>query len=370
MSEDNDSPEPDRLGLAPHPRKTWELYGQSEAEETFRDAYRSGRPHHAWLLMGPKGIGKATLAWRIARFLITHANSAASLSSANAPLSLEPIAGHPALRRIQALSEPTLCLVRRPWDDKTKRFKTHITVDEVRKLHSFFSLSAADGGPRVVIIDAADEMNTAAANALLKILEEPPARTTLLLVSHKPAALLPTLRSRCRSLTLSPLTADDLTAAVAAASGSQSLAPSILALANGSVGQALLLLEQGGGALYQELLGIYKTGRMNRSLALQLSESLTGATNRQRFELFLFVLESFFARVSRTGVLGPQHPQAGASEADLMGRLAPHDGAARAWAALASVQMERLRHGYGVNLDPTTLALDTLIAIDRHIQQP
>ena len=113
--------------------------------------------------------------------------------------------GHPVFRQLAALASPQLFLCRRPRDDKTERLRTAITVDEVRALKSFFQLSAADGGRRVAIVDAADELNGAAANALLKILEEPPARAVLLLVCHRPAALLPTLRSRCRELRLRPL---------------------------------------------------------------------------------------------------------------------------------------------------------------------
>jgi DNA polymerase III subunit delta' len=164
--------------------------------------------HHAWLISGPKGVGKATLAWKIARFLLAEAPADAGLFGAPPPpATLDLPHDHPIVRRTTALSESRLCLVRRGWDEKAKRLKSEITVDEARRLKSFLSLSAADGGRRVILVDAVDEMNTNAANALLKILEEPPARTTLLLVSHQPARLLPTIRSRCRDLrcaTLAP----------------------------------------------------------------------------------------------------------------------------------------------------------------------
>nr|WP_236638303.1 hypothetical protein [Mangrovicoccus ximenensis] len=121
------------------------------------------------------------------------------------PADLHVDPDHPVARRIAALSEPRLSLLRRPFDEKTGRLKAEIPVDAVRALKRFLSMSAADGGARVVIVDAADEMNTSAANALLKLLEEPPKDTVLILVSHQPGRLLPTIRSRCRVLRLPPL---------------------------------------------------------------------------------------------------------------------------------------------------------------------
>ena len=195
---DRDPDEPDRLPGAPHPRETAVLFGQAAAEARFLEAAATGRIHHAWAITGPRGTGKATLAWRIARHLV---------AGATAP-TLDMPPGHPVFRQLAALASPQLFLCRRPWDDKAERLRTAITVDEIRALTAFFHLSAADGGRRVAIVDAADELNTAAANALLKILEEPPARAVLLLVSHRPAALLPTIRSRTRELRLAPLAPD------------------------------------------------------------------------------------------------------------------------------------------------------------------
>src|SRR5690606_31318392 len=171
MSTDpQDIPEPDRVPGAPHPRMTNRIVGQDHAIADFIEAAKGGRLHHAWLLTGPRGVGKATLAWAIARWLISGAESG-DLSVAEED---------PTARRIRALSEPGLQLIRRPWDDKAGRLRTEITVDEIRKLLSFFHLSSSEGGWRIAIVDAADEMNTAAANALLKVLEEPPANGLIL----------------------------------------------------------------------------------------------------------------------------------------------------------------------------------------------
>ena len=186
-------PEPDRVDGAPHPRDTTTLVGQSHAEAGFLKAYTSGRLHHGWLITGPRGVGKATLAWRIARFLLAQpGDDAASIfgDATPAPTTLEVSPDHPVVRRMAALSEQRLFLLRRPWDEKSNRLKKETGVDEVRRLKSFFNLSATDGGRRVVIVDSADELTPNAANALLKLLEEPPTDATILLVSHQPSRLL------------------------------------------------------------------------------------------------------------------------------------------------------------------------------------
>ena len=201
----DDPQDPNCVPGAPHPRDTVRLIGQATAEAAFLDAFTSGRLHHAWLLTGPRGVGKATLAWRIARFLLaTPDPDPDDMFGVPAPTSLDVDPEHPVARRIAAGAEPGLKSVNRTENENTRRLRDQIVIDDIRALSGFFQLSAADGGRRVVIIDAADEMNPNAANALLKMLEEPPARTTLLLVCHQPSRLLPTIRSRCRTLRLRP----------------------------------------------------------------------------------------------------------------------------------------------------------------------
>ncbi len=249
-SQPEPNPEADRLLDFAHPRETFTLVGHQAAEQAVLDAWNSGKMHHAWLLTGPKGVGKATLAYGMARFLF--ANPSPELGPRE---NLQVENDHPAARLVTALSHPDLFLLRRPWDEKTKRHKANIPVDEVRKVGGFFSTHASQGGWRIVIVDSADEMNAAAANALLKVLEEPPQKAILILISHSPGRLLPTIRSRCRKLTLGPLGTDDI-AAVLASNGhelSAQDAASVAALAEGSAGEALALAAGGGLALYREI---------------------------------------------------------------------------------------------------------------------
>ena len=368
---DDDLPAPDQAPGAPHPRETPVLFGQDEAQADFLNAFSTGRMHHGWLLTGPEGVGKATLAWRIARFLLATPEAADDglFGAPPPPESLDIPVDHPVARRVLALSDPGLKLVRRGWDEKAKRLKTVITVDEIRDLKQFFALSSADGGRRVVIVDSADEMNPNAANALLKLLEEPPARTTLLLISHQPSRLLPTIRSRCRELRLAPLGAADMTAALGqagaevGASESQALAQ----LSAGSVGDALRLLNLDGLTLYGQLVTVLGSlPDLDRARAIALAESVAGRGAEARLDLLLTLLDTGLARLARTGVTGtPPQPEAAAGEARVLTRLAPDALSGRRWAQLAQTAGDRLRHGRAVNLDPASLVLDTLLQMQR-----
>ena len=365
MSEE--TPAPDQVPGAPHPRQTQNLFGQSKAEQAFLSAFNADRLHHGWMLTGPQGVGKATLAWRIARFLLATPEAADDglFGAPPDPVSLDIAPDHPVSARLLAGAEPGLALITRSPNDKGK-MRNEIVVEDIRKLNRFFGLSATDGGRRVVIVDAADEMNTSAANALLKMLEEPPARTTLLLVSHQPSRLLPTIRSRCRTLRFSPLSPDDMHQALQQAGANSEIETEALtALADGSVGAALRLLNLDGLAIYNEIVGILGTlPRLDRQRAQRLAEAAAQRNATDKFSLLLDLFDLALARLARTGAQGfPPQPPAAEGEAEIMTRLSPTPQSARLWADLSANVTNRMRHGKAVNLDPASLVLDTVLKL-------
>ncbi len=365
-------PESDRHDGAPHPRDTAMLFGQDAAQDAFLSAYGANRIPHAWLLTGPQGVGKATFAWRAAKFLLatpTQDEGGDLWGDTPTPLTTMDIdPDHPVAHRIRALSEPGLCLLRRPWDEKAKRLKTQVTVDEVRALKSFFALSAGGNGRRVVILDSADEMNTSAANALLKELEEPPKHTVLFLVSHRPLGLLPTIRSRCRTLRFAPLGDAPLAHALRQAGhpppDTSDAMGALALLAGGSVGAALGLMRLDGLTLYADLVAIVRSfPRLDRPLALRLAET-AGGKSTDRFDLTLILLDQMLARLAHWGSVGPM-PEITPGEGAAFARLSSTPAAGRAWADLAASLTAKARRGKAVNLDPAALVFDMFLECDR-----
>ncbi len=367
MATSDPLPEPDRLEGAPHPRETAALFGHAGPQADFLQAFTSGRLHHAWMITGPKGVGKATLAWRLARFLLATPDDDGGMFAAPAPTSLDVPPTHPVARRMLQLAEPRNFLLRRAANDKETALAQVISVDELRRMKSFFTLSAADGGRRTAIIDSLDEMNTASANALLKLLEEPPANVTLFLIAHQPARLLPTIRSRCRELRLTPLGPQDLADALTQAGGE--VAPNdraaLAELSAGSVGEAFRLTNLDGLKLYAALTRLFATlPRLDRPQALSMAELAAGRGQAETFDLLVTLIDLFLARLARHGATGHPVPEAALQEAALLARLSPHADAARAWADLAQTLSSRARRGKAVNLDPAALLMDMLLKVD------
>jgi DNA polymerase-3 subunit delta' len=232
---------------APHPRETTDLFGHREAETALLNAYRSGRIPHAWLIGGAQGIGKATLAYRMARFVLAHRDPRAPTVQRAETLWVDP--NDPVARHVASGAHGGLLALERTVNDKGV-LRTVITVDETRETISFFGSTAAVEGWRVCIVDTVDELNPNAANALLKILEEPPQQSLFFLLSHAPARVLATIQSRCRKLPLRPLAADDVIRAASQATSRAVDDPALAEAASaseGSVARALMLL--GGDAL-------------------------------------------------------------------------------------------------------------------------
>ena len=362
-----DFPEPDRVEGAPHPRETLHLLGHSEQQAAYLTSYNAGRPHHAWLITGPQGIGKATLAWKIARFLLATPPDDGGMFPPPAPVSLDIPPDHPVTRRSIALSEPRLYLLRQGLNETEKAVAQNILVKEVRKLSDYFHLSVADGGRRVCIIDSADDLNTAAANALLKLLEEPPPDVTFLLLSHQPFRLLPTIRSRCRELRLSTLSPDDLATALTAAGAdiSPNDQTALAELASGSVGEAFRLTNNDGLKLYTALIATLTTlPRLDRPRAQSLAEAGAGKGAEAQFDLIVTLIDLFLARLARAGTTNQLPPEAAKGESALIARLSPDPWAARHWADLAQTLGVRARRGKAVNLDPAALLMDMVLRID------
>lgn len=356
------APEADRLEGFPHPRETSVVYGHGEAARTFVGALKSEKMHHAWLVTGATGIGKATLAYRFARAALARLNERDLFGDG-----LDVAPDSAAYRQVTVLSHPGLLVLRRSYDQKSKRFSQSIAIDEVRRLKSFLALSAEDGSRRVVIVDSADDLNINAANALLKSLEEPPSRTLFLILSSAPGRLLPTIRSRCRTLTLTPLGADDLQRAVRAAlqaSGQDEPTldhwHALQRMAGGSARRALDLIQGGGFQIQARIDKIFAMlPRVDGRAAHVLADDVQGAVNEQKFLLFMELFQETLARLIKAEATGQGHADDVALAQRLIGpaRLASF---AELWEILARNRAEAL----ALNLDRKALILGSLSQLE------
>lgn len=349
------------------PRDNPELIGQDAAEKSFLQAWDSGRLAHAWLITGPKGIGKATLAFRIARFVLSGGggSSGPGLFGDAPPASLKMSPEHPVFRRISSGGHADFKLIERGWsDDKQTKRKSEITVDDVRDVGGFMSLTPAEGGWRVVLVDAADEMNRNSANAILKVLEEPPKKALMLLLGHSPGRLLPTIRSRCRRLTLPPLDPDTVVELLRrhhpdmAAAELQGLA----ALGEGSIGRALALHEQGGMDLYGSMVGLLNgLPKLPGSALHDFAEKI----GRQADSVSLFgeLFTGWLAQSARRAA-GGRGVEVVAGEGDLQRRLVSRIGLER-WTALWERISALFDRADAVNLDGKQVILNAFLAVEK-----
>ncbi|TAL02631.1 MAG: DNA polymerase III subunit delta' [Rhodospirillaceae bacterium] len=289
----------------PHPRLNPYLIGHEAAERDYLRAWSGGRLAHAWLIGGARGIGKATLAYRMARYALTQRDGAKELDMFGAPPpvpNLSMSGEDPVFRRVAALGHGDFRAIERGWSDakQTKR-RASILVEDVREIGGFLSMTPSEGGWRVVIIDAADEMNSNAANAVLKVLEEPPRRALLFLIAHNPDRLLPTIRSRCRRVDLRPLT--DAQVAALLNRYQPSLAPAdvsaLAQLADGSIGRALELAEEGGVELFRELMSLM--GDLPRLNITRLHALADKAARGEAFRTLADLLSWWLARMVALG---------------------------------------------------------------------
>jgi DNA polymerase-3 subunit delta' len=284
------------------PRENPDLLGHENAARELRRLVEAGRLPHAILLSGPRGIGKATLAFRLARFLL-------AAPSGEKGLAIDPESG--VFRRVASGGHADLLTVERTYDPRRRRLRSDIVVEDTRAIAGFFRLTAAEEGWRVVIIDGAEEMNRNAANALLKILEEPPRRGLLLLVSHSPGRLLPTIRSRCRHFPLAAL-APPLVLQLLGQHRpelTRSDAEALARLAEGSIGRAIELADTGGLALYQSLLGILaQAPRIEVAELYAFADKLARPDAEEAYRASQELLSQFLARMIARTVAGPSGP--------------------------------------------------------------
>ena len=294
-----DAGDRDVAGDAPHPRETSAFFGHADAEAAMLDSYRGGRVPHAWLIGGVTGIGKATLAYRFARFALAHPDPTAGTVQAARSLALG--ADHPIARRVAAQGHPDLLVLERTLGD-TGKLRSVITVDQVRKTVPFFGSTAGEGGWRIVIVDTVDELNAEGENALLKLLEEPPVKSMLLLVTHRPGHVRATLRSRCRRLSLRPLGADDVARAAAAALGTTDAQLRVAArAADGSVARAIALLD-GDALKFRERVDalLARLPEIDARALHALGDAMGGA-DQTAFEAFIDTLNDWMSTRLRSG---------------------------------------------------------------------
>lgn len=318
----------DAAAAIPLPRENYELNGQESAESALLDCYRAGRLPHAWLLTGPRGIGKATLAFRFARFLLAQGGAEGGGLFAAPPKSLAIAKEDPAGRRIASGSHADLLLIEKAYDPKRKRRRSEIVIDDVRQIADFFHLTSAEGGWRIVIVDGADEMNRNAANALLKVLEEPAKKGLLLMTSASAGRLLPTIRSRCRHLKLNRLS--DSQVAELLEKYRPGLRPEekalLIRLAEGSIGRALDLAAGGGLGLYRELVGLLAALPALDGVALDaFTDKLARFGAEDGFRLVAEMLPNWIARMV-AGAAGGGDGAVLPEEGPAMARLARRRG--------------------------------------------
>jgi DNA polymerase-3 subunit delta' len=278
------------------------MLGHEVAERAFLESWQSGRLHHGWLLAGAQGLGKASFAERAARFLLTRETAGAGAVPDGLATSGDRVAG----KLLDAGNHPELIRLERLAKESGKELARSITVDQVRGLTGKMQLTIALGHWRVAIIDAVDDLEPAGANALLKTLEEPPARTLMFLVSHSPGRLLPTIRSRCRTLRFQPL--DDsallswLTAQRPIADHRQLV--SAVTASGGIPGRALELVDGDTAQMEQRLLGIARSGDPGNRQREALARDVAGVAGKERFRLLIDLAPRLLLRLAREGDAG------------------------------------------------------------------
>lgn len=356
-------PEADRLLDFPHPREQVDLTGHVASEQRLLQAYLGGKIHHAWILAGTQGVGKATLAYRLARFVLKHPDPGAPDARASKDLSVA--ADDPVFHRVAAGAHPNIFVVRREYDQRGKRLRREITAETVRSTARFFTRTAGEGGWRICIVDAADDLNKTAANALLKVLEEPPPQALFILISHVPGRLLPTIRSRCVSLAMDGLEKDqwlDVVRTRRPDAGESDLS-ALAGLSRGSPGRALSLMSGKSWEVFRELLACWGDGsERTGGRAVAIAERLAARGAEEEFASFFELLSDWLAHRIRSTAL---NASGGASTAGSDGAaLAMPVGSLGQWSESWQKIMHSLARTNALNLDRKQTVLNAIHLIE------
>jgi DNA polymerase-3 subunit delta' len=349
----------------PPPRLGPPLLGHEAAAAQMAEAARSGRIAHAWLIEGPRGIGKATLAYRFARYLLAGGpGQGGGLFGETAP-TLDVAEDSRAARLVAAGSHPDLLTLERSWDEKAKRLRKVISAEEARSVADFMHLTPAEGGWRVAVVDAVDDLNPTSMNALLKILEEPPKRAVLLLVYHGAGRILPTIRSRCRRLKLKPLepgVLDRLLATHAPDLPAEERGP-LAQLARGSLARALDLIEAGGLGLYRQLFQLASAAPVDVPQLHGFADKLARKDAEASYLAAVDMHVDLLARLARAAA-DPRPPsEVVPGEAVALRRLAGRRSLDR-WRELWENSRRLVQRSEAVNIDRKQVLLTLFLALD------
>ncbi|MED5531178.1 MAG: DNA polymerase III subunit delta' [Pseudomonadota bacterium] len=349
--------ESDKGPHTPHPRKTKKLVGHKLVKETFLDSYRSGKMHHAWLIHGPKGVGKATLAWQIAKFLLD--NQSPSNQKNKGLVS----------RRIEALSEPSIFLCRKQFDKSKKRFFQDISIDEVRKINHFFSLTNIASQWRVVIIDPIDDLSNSAANALLKVLEEPPKGGVFFLICNNKENIVPTITSRCRLLGCSFLKQpefEEVLSGLRHFDNEKDNLISLFSLTNGSISKAMDFIFNNGFTLFKRILEVINfNNEMNRRKIWYLLDQNNHLGTQKEYHTFIKELILLaLSRISKALVEKDMGKQM-AEEKEIVELYNNYSEPYFPFAWLHSSLINDFEKAEKINLDPVTTILKAFLKIEK-----
>lgn len=353
---------------APAPRANPDLHGHERAERALRGLFDAGRLPHALLLCGPRGIGKATLAFRLARFMLasSSAEAAGGLFNAAADHLNDSLAIPPTsdvFHRVASGGHADLRTIERAYDATRRRLRGEIVVDDVRKIAGLLRRTPGEDGWRIVVVDGADEMNRNAANALLKILEEPPRRALLLLVAHSPGRLLPTIRSRCRRFPLGPLPAPVVRQLLTSYRPelAEAETEALVRLADGSIGRALELAAAGGVELYRSVLAL--STRLDPAALHDFSDKLARPNADTAYGIVGELVARVVARAAVAGA-GGGAPEVVTGEGVALQQLAARASPAR-WAELRDEIAANFLRTEQVNLDRKQAIFSAFFAIDQ-----